>query len=594
MQRLRAVLLPHLEAVIGPSGEGLEWPELLTEPTDGTQGDLALPCFIFARALRQAPASIAEAFAQALRERIPSDVLESIQASNGYLNVRASPIWIASNVLASAREHGERYGCLDATEEEYLVEHTSANPNGPFHIGRARNAILGDSLVRLLRMAGHKVRAEYYVDDLGKQVAILAWSLEHLTSSDVDRILEADGRKPSGQVDPWSEKADHTRVRWYQAANLLREEEASVDEGVADLIHRSETGDDAALRAFEEAYQPVLDGMLTTLSRLGVTFDVFTPESKFLLDGSVDRLMLELRASELHGVAENGAEYLDLGARGLKGKPEFFYRRSDGSSLYATRDLAYHRWKWTQSERLINILGEDHRLQSEQVGLTLEELGVRRPEVIFYAFIKLPEGKMSTRAGRVVFMDDLIEEAIERAREVVLQRRGATDPTLLERISTAVAASAIRFNIIKVSPEKGITFRWEEALSFDGGSAPFIMYSHTRAVGIHRKVSEVTPEDQSLAWDDASMGALPESMLDLLRMLERTSDVVRSASDQRRPHLLAKHLLELAQAYNGFYRDCPVMRDDVVDPLAYAVSEACRHQLRNGMQGIGIVPLDAM
>ena len=206
-----------------------------------------------------------------------------------------------------------------------------------------------------------------------------------------------------------------------------------------------------ALRAFEEAYQPVLDGMLTTLSRLGVTFDVFTPESKFLLDGSVDRLMLELRASELHGVAENGAEYLDLGARGLKGKPEFFYRRSDGSSLYATRDLAYHRWKWTQSERLINILGEDHRLQSEQVGLTLEELGVRRPEVIFYAFIKLPEGKMSTRAGRVVFMDDLIEEAIERAREVVLQRRGATDPTLLERISTAVAASAIRFNIIKVS-----------------------------------------------------------------------------------------------------------------------------------------------
>ena len=151
----------------------------------------------------------------------------------------------------SAREHGERYGCLDATEEEYLVEHTSANPNGPFHIGRAENAILGDSLVRLLRMQGHKVRAEYYVDDLGKQVAILAWSLEHLTSSDVDRIPEADGRKPSGQVDPLvGEGRSHPSPMVPSGESPaegggVRRRGGRFDPQVRNL------GDDVALRAFE-------------------------------------------------------------------------------------------------------------------------------------------------------------------------------------------------------------------------------------------------------------------------------------------------------------------------------------------------------
>ena len=136
----------------------------------------------------------------------------------------------------------------------------------------------------------------------------------------------------------------------------------------------------------------------------------------------------EVSAARQH--RENGAQFLDLGQRGLKGKTEFFYRRGDGSSLYATRDIAYHRWKWTQCNELINVLGEDHRLQAQQVGLTLEELGERRPEVMFYSFIKLPEGKMSTRRGNVVFMDDLLEEAHAHAVEVLKERR----PDLLSLI----------------------------------------------------------------------------------------------------------------------------------------------------------------
>ena len=180
--------------------------------------------------------------------------------------------------------------------------------------------------------------------------------------------------------------------------------------------------------------------------------------------------METLQGLEIHGEAENGAHFLDLGARGLKGKTDFFYRRGDGSSLYATRDIAYHRWKWKQSNARVNVLGEDHKLQAKQVGLTLEELNERRPEVVFYSFIKLPEGKMSTRRGNVVFMDDLLEEAQAQAATVVRELRPEYQEEDVARIAEAVGTSAVRFNIIKVSPEKGFTFRWADALTFEAGN----------------------------------------------------------------------------------------------------------------------------
>lgn len=467
MDLLKDAILPLVEEAAG--GMGLDAgmiPRVLQPARELDQGDLSLPCFPFAKALGMAPAAIAEQLAASIPAH-PS--LESTNAINGYLNFRASPAWLAQQLLEG------RHRVMNDSHREVLIEHTSANPNGPFHVGRARNAILGDTLVRLHRLWGDTVTAEYYVDDMGKQVAVLAWALENMTNEEVETLL-ADREAANPQ---WANKADHQRVRWYQAAQLRRKDDPSaedIEKAIGTLVHASEHGDEAVLRSFEDAYQPVLDGMLETLGRLGIHFDRFTKESLFVINGDVAKLMEELGGLEINGVAENGAQYLDLGQRGLKGKTEFFYRRGDGSSLYATRDIAYHRWKWTQCNELINVLGEDHKLQAQQVGLTLEELGERRPEVMFYSFIKLPEGKMSTRRGNVVFMDDLLEEAQAHAIEVLKERRPDLDNDSMKTIAEAVGTSAVRFNIISVSPEKGFTFRWEDALSFEAGSAPFIMY----------------------------------------------------------------------------------------------------------------------
>ena len=575
-----------VEALEALGGDSSLVEKMLQASREITQGDLTLPCFPFAKALGMAPAAIAESLKDTMR---PHDAVSDVTAVNGYLNLRASPSWLAKQLLAG---NGRHAGTGNRTD--VLIEHTSANPNGPFHVGRARNAILGDTLVRLHRLWGNRVTAEYYVDDMGKQVAVLAWALENMSEQEVEELLS--DRDP---VNPqWVNKADHQRVRFYQAAQRRRQEGGDaeeIEEAIGSLVHASEHGDESVLEAFQRAYQPVLDGMLETLARLGVHFDRFTKESTFVVNGDVADLMEELSGLGINGVAENGAQYLDLGQRGLKGKTEFFYRRGDGSSLYATRDIAYHRWKWRQCDRLVNVLGEDHKLQAQQVGLTLVELGERKPEVMFYSFIKLPEGKMSTRRGNVVFMDDLLEEAHAHAKEVLKERRPELPASEVANIAEAVGTSAVRFNIVNVSPEKGFTFRWEDALSFEAGSAPFIMYSHTRACSIRRRVQEIDPDaEPSSSLDMPDESQMPEGLVSLLRTLAVHDDRLSKAVKEHRPNLFAEYMLHLSTSYNMFYRDCYIVQNGRINPFFYTVSELARAALKGGMEGLGIVALESM
>lgn len=579
------------QALVKAGISGDNWRQMLAPSRDTSQGDLSLPCFPLAKQLSRNPVELAQSIADEISS---NPAIGEVSAVGGYLNIKANMNWLAKQVLTGKVRIGDALGTMNSTGRKVLIEHTSANPNGPFHVGRARNAILGDSLVRLHRLFGNEVRAEYYVDDMGKQVAVLAWALANLSKEEVEQTLSGrDGVNPR-----WSGKADHETVRWYQAAQKMREGEdaQAIEDEIGRLVHASENGDQEVLNRFEAAYQPVLDGMLMTLSRLGIDFDTFTKESKFVIDGDVAKLMQRLSEMEIYGEAENGAGYLDLGQRGLKGKTEFFFRRGDGSSLYATRDIAYHMWKWQQSDDLINVLGEDHKLQGKQVAMALTELGERVPEVLFYSFIKLPEGKMSTRKGNVVFMDDLLEEAQAQAATIVRGLRPDYSESKVLEIAEAVGVSAVRFNIIKVSPDKGFTFRWEEALAFEAGSAPFIMYSHTRAHSVMLRCIEAGADVDSIIASqiDYSQQEMPSGLVELLRTIARHNDILDKAVNLRKPHLFAAQLLDLANAYNGFYRDCHILVEGIPNPFYLQVSEVARNLLKTGMQGVGIIPIEQM
>ncbi len=309
---------------------------------------------------------------------------------------------------------------------------------------------------------------------------------------------------------------------------------------------------------------------------------------------SAQRTIAALKQLPIAGVEPDGANFLDLSGV-LKGqKDKFFFTRKDGTSVYATRDIAYHAWKAEQVKgggRLVNVLGEDHRLQALQVGVALDALGVQRPHVVFYAFVSLPEGKMSTRANRVVFIDDLLDEAHDRAMVEVKKRRPELDAAELDHIAEAVGVAAIRFNLARIQPEKPIEFRWEEALNFEGDSAPYLMYAYTRAANLVRKCLEAGVAMDG--WEKAPIGAGEQK---LLGTVVRYQDAVQEACSQNAPQRMAAYCLELAGAFNEYYRDHRVLEceDPLQQRLRLATCEAARKALQAALGTMGIPALASM
>lgn len=561
-----------VQAVLDRLAPGATMPPLETPP-DAAMGDVGIPCFPLAKALRKAPAHIAQDLAAELS---PNGWVGRIEAVGPYVNAWIDGPRLAAQVLTNP----EAAVTAPHRPGRILLEHTSANPNGPLHVGRARNPILGDTLGRILRGAGHDVETQYYMDNLGRQVALLWYGKQHIDPASLEPALR--------------DKSDHDLVRYYQAANERMTADPAVAAEVKDLVARLETADPDLLASVRAVYEACFAGMQESLQRLGVVHDSIKDESDLVAGGDVDAVIEGLRASPRWAQEADGANYLDLAAE-LEGNKstKFFFTRRDGTSVYATRDVAYHHWKAKyvgEEGRLLNVLGEDHRLQSLQVSIALEELGHRRPDVVFYAFVGLPDGKMSTRANRVVFLDDLLDEAVARARDAVASRRAdELDDAQADAIAEAVGVAAIRFNIAKVQPEKPIQFRWEDALDFDGDSAPYLMYAHARARSLLRRAA-----DAGITADGA---ALPgDGEVRLAKAISRFVPAIQEAADRHAPHRFCGYATELAAAFNEYYRDHPVLaaEDPAQAALRLSAVEAAAVALARAHAALGLTALDAM
>ncbi len=546
----------------------------LEKPPEEKMGDFAFPCFSIAKTAKKSPNLIAD---EVIRTIEKTSWVEKIEKNGAYINFFINQKKTASETLELIIKNKEKYGFLDQKNKKVIVEHTSANPNGPLHVGRARNPIIGDTIARIYKTAGYNVETQFYLDDMGKQVAILAWGLNNL---DPKQIPQSD-----------YEKTDHQKVGFYQKANEIMEKDEKIAEEINEIIRKSEKGDTETLKLIHTAYKPVLEGIKQSMKWINITIDRFIPESKFVKDKTVDTVVEKLKKSEYCGV-EDGAYYIDMEPFGVQGRnTKFFFLRKDGTTLYATRDIAYHLWKNKQADVLINILGEDHKLESKQVEVALKIIGAKKlPTVIFYSFVSLPEGKMSTRRGRVVYLDELIDECIKRAYVEVKKRRGKElSEEKMRQIAEKIGIGALRYNIIKVQPEKGITFKWEEALNFDGNSSPFIQYAHARACSILSKNKE------KISRPDASV-LNHTSELNLVKKLAELPLVVEEAYTGFKPHIIASYLFSVASLFNQFYRDCPVIheKNQELRKARLSLVDATRIILRNGLNLLGIVAPEEM
>ncbi len=507
---------------------------------------------------KKSPALIARDIHQALAQEYK--YVDRVELAGPYLNFFMNRAFL-NRVLEQALADNHWAGRMS---QKVIVEHTSANPDGPLHVGHIRNSVIGDTLVRILRRAGCTVDAQYYVNDMGRQEAMVVVGCDHFS---------LDGSK-----------ADHAIAKVYIAANKAMESNPDIRKEADQVIQRYEAGDPETTAKIQSAVRYAVGGIEETLHRMNIRHDSYHWESEFVRKGDVSEIVGLLKKTGLTEW-EDGAFQLDLGTFGFEKK--MVLRRADGTSLYITRDLAYHRWKAENSDRAVDILGADHKLVSGQLCATLRLLGIREPEVVIFEFVSLPTGSMSTRKGKFISADELLDEVEKQAFEEVTSRRPEESEAFRREVAKQVATGAVRYDVVKVSADKATTFDWKQALDFEKLSAPFIQYSHARACSILRKGEAMVQFDADLLTG--------ENEVALIKKIAQFDLVVDRAAQELKPHHLATYARELAECFNLFYRYSPVLdASEELKAARMALVRASRNALRITLDTLGIAALETM
>lgn len=526
---------------------------ILEEPPNPEMGDISSNIsFSLAGRLKKSPVEIAEQIKSKIKLPLYFDKVECIGPYlNFYINYTLFTTKIVNYIDKS-------YGELPEKDETILLEHTSANPNGPLHVGHLRNAILGDSLKRVLQHAGYKVESQYYVNDMGRQIAIIVWGM----------------KKFHFQFDE-DKKIDHAVGEVYFKSNQKLESNPDYNSEIDEILRSYEEGKDQKLiDSFESVVEHCLDGIKQTLKDLNIKMNLYKWESTFLRNGSVDDVLEKLQPFTI----QKDILYLPLELYDID--KELVLRRSNGTSLYATRDLAYHQYKTKNSDISLDILGADHKLAAKQLGLALKLSGNRPPEVVFYEFIDLPEGSMSTRRGVFISVDEFLDESIRHAKDELIRRElDLTDKQIAE-VSEKVGVGSIRFYINQISPEKPITFKWEEALSFERGCAS-IQYAHARACKLLAKSDYDEYETVNCDYN------LDDDEKELVKELSKFTEIIKQSAQERRVHHITEYTMSLSKAFNKFYKSQQVIGSEH-EKLRLKLVDVSRITLKNSLGLLGI------
>lgn len=513
--------------------------------------------FKISKEKNQKPQEVAESILENLELK---EYIGSVEALNGYINFFASYEFL-EDTINSIIDLDENYGSL-SIKGNVLIEHTSANPDGPLHIGHIRNSIIGDTLARIFRKAGYNVTTHYYVNDMGRQMAITVLGVERFG---VDSSL----------------KIDHAVAKAYIQMNKFLDENPDFDKEVGKLMIEYEQGDEEVVKRFREVVNMALKGIRETLTKLNVRHDEYVWESEFIRNGYVDRILNELDSKNL--IRKDGAWILEIDDF----EKEIVLKRENGTTVYITRDVAYHVWKSERFEESINVLGADHKLYGMQLKKLLEILSAKLPKIVFFEFVSLPEGSMSTRRGKFISADELIDKLYREAYKIIEGRE--IDEEEKKRIAKAVAIAALRYDFVKIAPEKPMTFDWKKALGLEN-TANYIQYSHARACSILRNAVRQGMPDLEFIGEICS-----DIERKLVMLLSKFSYYVLRVVKELRPNVFADYIMNVAITFNEFYRTHPVLKAESDYRMhRLAIVDATRIVLRNGLELLGIEALEKM
>ena len=547
--------------------------KLIETPPDSSMGDFAFPCFKLAALYRKAPQKIAEETAEKLQG---TEGYSEIRNVNAYVNFFMDRAATSSSVISEAIEKGENYGNSDlGANRPVIVEFSSPNIAKPFHIGHLRSTVIGNSMAKIYKALGYDVIRINHLGDYGTQfgkmiVAYRRWGNEEEVRSEPIKTL----------------------LKYYVRFHDEAEKDPSLEDEARATFTKLERGEKEEVELWQWFREESLKEFSYVYDMLGIEFDSYAGESFY--SDKMDRVVDMMQEKGLLKESE-GAMIVDLEEYGM---PPALIRKSDGSTLYITRDIAaaIYRKETYDFYRNIYVVASQQNLHFKQWFKIIELMGFDWADQcvhVPFGMVSLEDGTMSTRHGKVVFLLDVLNKAVEKTREIIAEKNVPAED--LDQTARDVGVGAVMFQELSNNMIKDYTFSWDKVLNFDGETGPYVQYTHARCASVIRKAGEdadailtgqVKP-DLSLTGSDV--------VYELVKAIGRFPSVVREAGERYEPSLITRHITDVAELFNKFYHDEYILVEDREERLArIAIVIATKLTLKNGLALLGVSAPDRM
>jgi len=508
----------------------------IKEIDDSSKGDYALPCFALSKELHKSPIDIANELASSIKD----EKIEKIESVNGYLNFFINKEYLTKLVLTEYAESKDTYGKEDR-KETVLIEYSSPNICKPFHIGHMRTTLIGHALYNIYKYLGYNTIGINHLGDYGSQFGKLIegyklWGLEYDLSTDaIDKLVEI-----------------------YVRINALCEEDEEVLNRCRENFKKLEDKDPEYVALWKKFSDLSLEEFKKTYDLLGIKFDSIRGEASYT-DG-IDEVVNILEKNNKITISE-GAKIVDLQEEGIE--TPCIIKKSDGSSIYATRDLAaiLYRARTYDYDKSIYITGYEQDLHFKQVFAVAKYLDLDKKYVdglkhISYGLYSLKEGKMSTRKGNFIKLDDVLQAAIDRAKEIILEKNPELED--IDEVAKKVGVGAVVFSDLYNTLNKDEIFDIDEMIKFNGETSPYIQYMYVRIKSILRK------NDKEVLLNDVNYDKLHDSLsYELIKLIYNFNNILNSVVSKNEPYFLSRYLIKLATTYSEYYSTYKILSDNI-------------------------------
>lgn len=566
----------EIAKLISEQVEGLtveEIQSMLEVPTDSKMGDYAFPCFKLAKALRKAPPLIAKGIAEKLNE---SAMFEKVEQVNAYVNMFIAKEEFIKDIVCDVVSKGDKYGHSNlGAGKKVIVEYSSPNIAKPFHIGHIRSTVIGNSIYLIYDALGYETVRINHLGDYGTQFGKMICAYRH-----------------------WGNKEDvikepiKTLLEYYTKFHVEVETHPELDDEAREIFTKLEHGEKEETEIWKWFREESLKEFTRVYDMLGITFDSYAGESFY--SDKMPRFVEELKEKNLLKESE-GAHIVDLEDYGMS---PALITKSDGSTLYITRDIAaaVYRKEHYNFYKNLYIVASQQNLHFQQWIKIVELLGYDWAHDcvhIPFGLVSLEDGTMSTRHGRVVFLEDVLNRAVEQTKEIIKEKNVNTDN--IDQTAKDVGIGAVIFQELSNNRIKDYVFKWDKVLNFDGETGPYVQYTHARAASLLRNAGDaVVKKAASLENIDYSK-ICGESCYELAKLLYKFPDIIVDAGEKYEPSIVTRHVVDMAQAFNRFYHDEHILVDDESEKVAkIALVIAAKNAIANGLALLGIAAPEKM